>query len=299
MVRPDTVTFFDGEAPICVYQRGSKSLDGGWPRADYLHPLYDLDGRMLTEDFPDDHPHHRGIFWAWHQVLVDGAPTGDAWLCQNFLWDVRRLAVEVDPARARLRATVLWRAMIPPSGEEQESTGTAASIGPAIARERTEIRILPIEHGEGFDYRCIDFQIRLQSLVPSLSLGGSDDVKGYGGFSARIRLDGTVQFSGRLGAVDPQTTQVDAGPWMHFSWPHGGLVILEHPANPGFPQPWILRRQRSMQNAVFPGRTPYRIPPDEPLILRYRLVVHRGCMPAKDIETIYEAYHAPQKTGSH
>ena len=28
------------------------------------------DGQVLTEDFPADHLHHRGIFWAWHQVYV-------------------------------------------------------------------------------------------------------------------------------------------------------------------------------------------------------------------------------------
>ena len=33
---------------------------------DYIHPIYGLDGEVLTEDFPEDYPHHHGIFWAWH-----------------------------------------------------------------------------------------------------------------------------------------------------------------------------------------------------------------------------------------
>ena len=49
-----------------------KAKDGKLARANYVHPLLDLDGEPLTEDFPADHPHHRGVFWAWHQVRIGG-----------------------------------------------------------------------------------------------------------------------------------------------------------------------------------------------------------------------------------
>lgn len=35
------------------YQTATKSLDGNYPRANYVHPLYGLEGEVLTEDFPD------------------------------------------------------------------------------------------------------------------------------------------------------------------------------------------------------------------------------------------------------
>ena len=56
----------------------------------------------------------------------------------------------------------------------------------------------------------------------------------------------------------------------------GGVAILCHPTTPGFPQRWILRRARSMQNPVYPGRHAVPLPMDSSLSLRYRLVVHRG-----------------------
>ena len=37
-------------------------------RSDYIHPLYGLDGEVLTRDWSIDHPHHRGIYWAWPEV---------------------------------------------------------------------------------------------------------------------------------------------------------------------------------------------------------------------------------------
>ena len=53
------------------------------PRSDYIHPLYGLDGAMLTNDWPDaGHPHHRGIFWAWPEVEY-GSKLGDIYALQT------------------------------------------------------------------------------------------------------------------------------------------------------------------------------------------------------------------------
>ena len=46
-------------ANVLFYQAMTKSLDGKYPRANYIHPLYNIDGFELTEDFPKDHLHHR------------------------------------------------------------------------------------------------------------------------------------------------------------------------------------------------------------------------------------------------
>src|SRR6056300_243087 len=62
--------FTEGNDSILKYQIAEKSLNGTYNRANYIHPLYTLDGDILTEDFPEDHLHHRGIFWAWHQLNI-------------------------------------------------------------------------------------------------------------------------------------------------------------------------------------------------------------------------------------
>jgi len=68
--------------------------------------------------------------------------------------------------------------------------------------------------------------------------------------------------------------------------------VLTHPSTTGFPQAWILRARGSMQNAVYPGREPMAIPRDRPVILRYRIVLHRGELAAADIERLQAAYAA-------
>ena len=73
-----------------------------------------------------------------------------------------------------------------------------------------------------------------------------------------------------------------------------GVAILCHPSLPGFPQKWILRKARSMQNPVFPGRTPIALPTDEPLELRYRLGVHRGAASQEQLQSWFDEYAAEE-----
>ena len=77
------VEILDGNTPVLFFQQAPKAFEGRFERAGYVHPLYDLDGRVISEDFPDDHRHHRGIFWAWHQLIVGGVQIGDPWICQQ------------------------------------------------------------------------------------------------------------------------------------------------------------------------------------------------------------------------
>src|SRR5690606_17767632 len=73
------VTVTEDGQPVFTYQYGRVNPPKGtaphyW-RSNYIHPLYGLDGEVLTQDFPEDHPHHRGVFWTWPVVAVDGRST--------------------------------------------------------------------------------------------------------------------------------------------------------------------------------------------------------------------------------
>ena len=96
-------------------------------------------------------------------------------------------------------------------------------------------------------------------------------------------------------AGTPIENAVASSPWMDVSGTYGksgksGLAVLTHPSTTGFPQPWILRARGSMQNAVYPGRDPVVIPRERPVILRYRIVLHRGELAPADIERLQTEY---------
>lgn len=273
--------FKEGEKDVLFYQRAPKSLDGEFTRSNYVHPLYDLAGNVMTEDFPADHRHHRGIFWAWHQVRVGQRNIGDSWWTRDFAWDVVDASVDTGHDSSSLTVDVLWKS--------PDWTDDGGKQKPLV-KERTTIRV----HAAENDARRIDFEVRLLALEEDLRIGGSEDAKGYGGFSTRIRLPEDVRFQNRDGDVTPQRTTVDGGAWMDIVGTFGparfpsGMAILCHPSVPDFPQGWLLRKSGSMQNPVYPGREPVLLSTKEPLVLRYRLVLHRGRV---DRETI-DRWHA-------
>ncbi|MBC8291144.1 MAG: PmoA family protein [Planctomycetes bacterium] len=175
---PEGVLVLDSGKKVLFFQQKPKSLDGQYERAGYVHPLWDLDGEVLTEDFPDDHKHHRGIFWTWHQLTVGGKRVGDPWICKDFLSSVRAVKpVLRDDGTARLEVLSHWKS---PLWEDENG------IQKTIAVEKTGIVIHPVRDCA----RAIDFAISLHAVEKDVRIGGSEDVKGYGGFCTRLKLPG-------------------------------------------------------------------------------------------------------------
>ena len=281
-VTADGVLITEGDAKVLFYQRAMKSKDGEHARANYVHPLYDLNGNVLTEDFPADHPHHRGIFWAWHQLRVGDKMIGDGWISKNMTWDVHSLKTSHGKdGSVSIQVTVDWKS---PQWHDGKKT---------LVKETTSIRVYPREG----NLRKLDFNIRLRAVEPNTRLGGADNVKGYGGFSTRIKLPEGIGFTGEKGGVTPQRTPIVAGPWMDMAAQFdksgmSGLTILCHPKSVGYPQPWILRNKDSMQNPVWPGQHAKPLPTDKPLTLRYRLILHKGTATAQTLGQWHKAYYA-------
>lgn len=251
---------------VLFFQQSPKSLEGKYSRANYVHPLHDLDGNVLSEDFPEDHLHHRGIFWAWHEILVAGKKIGDAWDCANISWDVQKVKGASNGETATLTTRTFWESKL--TAEDTKAT--------KIFKEKTRIEV----HPSTAFYRVIDFTIKLKPLLQDMAIGGSKDTKGYGGFSPRIKLPEDLQFFGELGTVIPQTNGIEAGPWIDMLGSFNndevsGVAIMMNPSYPSAPQKWILRAKGSMQNAAFPGNQAFAMKKGKWLELRYRMVIHR------------------------
>ncbi len=41
-------------------------------RGGYIHPVYTPSGRTVTDDYPPDHYHHHGIWFAWTKTEFEG-----------------------------------------------------------------------------------------------------------------------------------------------------------------------------------------------------------------------------------
>jgi hypothetical protein len=256
---------YESGDPIFHYQKEPKVIGNQYICNNYLHPLYSLDGDTITEEAPEDHPYHRGIYWAWHQMYIHDQSIADGWVMENILQEVTGLVTRTDDSSAILEADVLWKSPL-------------WQTGSPFVREHTIITA----HKREKALRIIDFEIVLRALTEGVSIGGSDDEKGYGGFCVRIKLPEDVAFTSRQGPVKPQNLQIEAGPWMDISGSLGGagrksgLSIICNPETPNYPEPWILRQKSSMQNIVYPGRERVALPVDSDLVLKYRIIVHVG-----------------------
>ncbi len=272
----------EGSKKVLFYQSAPKSLNGTFRRANYVHPLFDLDGNVVSEDFPEDHPHHRGIFWGWHQLWIGDQKIGNSWSTKDSVWDVQKVQrIRFNDRSVGLKSHILWK-----SPDWKDPVGR---LKPVVS-ENTTIRVYPSDQ----ESRKIDFEIRLTARENNMRIGGADNSKGYGGFSVRLHLPNPVQFQSRLGPVAPQRTSVEAGPWINvpdsLANNTGGFAILSHPSLPGFPHRWILRSHRGMQNPVYPGQIPVPLSTDEPLVLRYRLVIYRGQIDVQQAEVWQSEY---------
>ncbi|MBI5084874.1 MAG: PmoA family protein, partial [Acidobacteria bacterium] len=84
-VSPSSLELSEDGKPVLVYNHGMMLREGineKYRRSSYIHPVYAPDGTVLTDDFPKDHPHHRGICWSWPIVKFEGR-THDVWAVQG------------------------------------------------------------------------------------------------------------------------------------------------------------------------------------------------------------------------
>jgi len=266
---------------VLFYQFQPKSINGQYERAGYIHPLYSMKETVLTEDHPVDHLHHHGIFWAWHQIVLNGKQVADSWTSEHISWKPIKMTVKKDRDKLVINAKLIWNVQASPSDK----------IIPVIS-EFTKITVFK----STARYRILDFDIKLTALTNDLRIGGSSDVKGYGGFSLRFKLPADISFHSRDSSVTPINEQILAGPWMNFSGsfdgessPKAGVAVFCPTTEPGNKQPWILRSSESMQNIVFPGNDPVALTKDGKTF-NYRLVIQNEELGNDELQAMYQQY---------
>ncbi len=264
----DGVTITDGGKSVLFYRTApADPHEAG--RLNYVHPIWAPDGAVLTEDRPADHLHQRGAFWSWHQVLVDGKTVADGWFMKGLSFNVREKRFKGDSAGGgTLVVNADW------------IVSSAPEVA-YVARETTKVRVYPLKDGA----RRIDFDTVITARSDTLGLGGSDDAKGYGGFSVRLIKPDRLTFGSGGKAVTPAVGPVEAGKAMGFAWTPGAdspawTVGLACKANGAPLTRWILRKELSMQNCVFPGRAPFVLKKGETLRLQSTLIIRPATPPA-------------------
>lgn len=78
----DIIRIQSGDQTVLEYVKTAKpvpeGIDPGYSRSGYIHPVFSPAGQEVSGDFPKDHAHQHGLFFAWTKATFDGAEV-DFW----------------------------------------------------------------------------------------------------------------------------------------------------------------------------------------------------------------------------
>ena len=257
----DGVQLVEGGAPILFYRSRPSSGREPW-RTHYVHPVYSIGGAVITEDAPADHVHHRGIFWAWRRILVDGVKVADGWVGDNLVLELARPTVmSHEDGSAQIGVQVRW--VVPVDGRPTP-----------IIEETSSIRAYPAIDGR----RRIEVLVGLRALRHGVELAGTDDEKGYGGISLRVANPQLAEIESDGRTLHATVAGMQTGDWVAFIWrtpppPWPARIAASCQVDGHAWTRWVLRQEPSMQNCAFPGAAPTAVPSDGVLSLELSLLV--------------------------
>ncbi len=273
-VNQKSIEVTDNGAPVLTYNYGVMLKQGANPdraRCCYIYPVYAPNGAQIADDFPLDHPHHRGISWMWPIVKVDGK-TYNLWAIEGIhdrfeKWKARKAGRR----KAVLAVQNGWYV-----GERR------------VVQEDVEI----VAHAVANGRRDLDITVTLRPVGGAqVEIGGTHEHnKGYGG-----ALE--VRFAARAGTRIRTSTQDDAADsdrlpaaWAELTGNFSGKVattrVTEDPANPGAPNGWCLRHYGYV-GVEYPALELRKLDSKKPLVMKFRVSLWGGSpgasLPRKNI----------------
>ena len=278
-----SVELSENGAPVFVYNHGMMLKEGTAPdrtRCCYLHPVYAPNGAVITDDFPKDHPHHRGISWMWPDVSVEGKVYD--------LWTIKGMLAHFEKFERK------------EAGKDSAVLATQAGwfIGDRkVAEEHVEITAHPAQNG----HRDLDFVVKLLATVPDVSIRGTDEgEKGYGGFN--------IRFSPRTGTrldtatlADSPDSDLKPNQWAEltgdFDGKKAGARITIDPSNPGSPNGWCLRHYGFL-GVDYPGLQAAKLDTRTPVTMKFRVTLLAGeAVPNRPRVLVYTRNYTPDGKG--
>jgi L-alanine-DL-glutamate epimerase-like enolase superfamily enzyme len=241
-----------GGKPVYVYNYGMMLANGAPEerrRSSYLHPVWAPNGVVVTDDFPKDHYHHRGISWMWPVVIVDEQKY-DHWIGRGIKTRfVRWTARDASATTARLAVENGWFV-----GDRK------------VLREDVEI----VADDAGLALKLV-----FTALVP-LKIGGTHEAKkGYGGLSFRFAPRKNTVITTDAGK-EAKDTDLVPHPWAQldgdFANGHAASRVEIDKGNLGYPNGWCLRHYGFL-GVNYPGLEPVDVVPGKPLTLKYRVKI--------------------------
>jgi len=245
-----------------------------------FYPLNTPSGERVVDFAPSDHPHHRGVFLAWHSMK--GKERADFWGWGEWAPTKGRVIknrsvklVESDSAHAKLEVRNDWLV------EDEVMIDELLEV---TAREEKGGYVIDL------DYR----------LTPTMDV--TLDQTAFGGLCVKGRKEGKGVYTSPGGAVKlpPPHHLKPESDWPAAEWydytielnsgPTVGVAVLDHPDNP--PTTWHNLAPIAMVNPCIVAPGSVTIKENRPFHLRYRLVIHDGLTPVELLKKLSREWRA-------
>ncbi len=258
----------------------------------YLHPLRTASGKVVTRGYPmikddaeeirtkyQDHPHHRGLFYAHGEV--NGV---DFW------------------GESKKSGRIVFKSLDEvKSGRNGSLTATFEWVTLDGKKLLTEIKKL-VFYGVK-DARMLDVEETLQANSEAVKLGDTKE----GTFAIRVSAplapkNGATMVNSE-GANGEKDIWGKRAAWVDYYATVGGevvgIAIFDHPQNPKHPTYWHARAYGLLAVNPFGEHDYYNdktrdgsltIQPDGRLTFRYRVLIHAGDTAAAKIADAYKKY---------
>ena len=255
------------------------------PSAACFSPVNTPSGERVTSIAPDDHPHHRGIFFGWqvgafyetssHPNNSPTAPLRSATVRWADFWG--------------------WGVFAPRDGrviQNRDINLVSADANHADLSIHNDLLVENRKMGEENDTVTVTERDGVFVLDLAYTIAPTYVYElnrtAFGGFVVQSRKDGEWRYSTAAGKVtlhDPQYAYPELDwptePWYDYTITltgNGktvGAAVIDHPKNP----PTLWHNTVWMLNPAITAVGPVTIRPENPLTLRYRVVVHDGPPP--------------------
>jgi hypothetical protein len=269
-------------------------LDPVYRRSGFVHPLSTPSGRVVTADFPPDHAHQHGLFFAWVNTVFNGHKV-DFWNQASRTGRVRGLAVlgtESGPLLGQVKAR-LWH---------EDITG---AVPMPVLGETWTLRVYSVTGTYLVDFESVQTCAGARPLEINKYLYGGLGLRGTSAwFDPKAEGENPPDPS-RNGQSDFLTSEGKTRANGNHSRPRwvdlsgrldgqfAGVTVLDHPGNFRFPQPVRLHPNKPYLSLAPEVEGSFRIEPGHPYVSRYRLVLHDGPTDPRFLDALWHDYAEP------
>jgi len=253
-------------------------------RGGYIHPVYTPKGKIVTDDYPSDHYHHHGIWFAWTKTEFEGKHPD--------FWNVGDGTGRVDFEKVGKTWSGPVYAGFTSFQKYVALTGDALKTA---LNEDWDVRVYDL----GSDYFVFDIIATQECASTSPLILEEYRYGGMGVRGNREWKDKTkVSFLTSEGKTRADGNATPAR-WCHIGGTVDGqlvgLAVLDHPSNFRAPVPVRIHPDDPYFNYAPSQLGRFQIDPGKKFVLRYRYVVSDGQPDPKLLERLWNDYANPPK----